>query len=66
MERKELSEDLRERIVASYYDGNGYKKLGKLFNTPVSTVKNIKKKLKSLEQLKTLVSVVVIRRSHHS
>ena len=54
MERKELSEDLRERIVASYYEGNGYKKLGKLFNTPVSTVKNIIKKFKEFGTVKNL------------
>ena len=54
MERKELSEDLQERIVASYYDGNGYKKLGKLFNTPVSTVKNIIKKFKEFGTVKNL------------
>ena len=44
--RKELSEDLRKSIVDSHNNGNGYKKISKLFHIPVATVQSIIKKHK--------------------
>ncbi|XP_063353673.2 olfactory receptor 2K2-like [Pelmatolapia mariae] len=36
--KKELSEDLRSRIVNAHKDGKGYKAIGKQFQVPVATV----------------------------
>jgi len=42
--RKELSVDLREKIVQLYDDGNGYKKISKMLHVPISTIRSIIKK----------------------
>lgn len=43
---KELSQDLRNHIVAKHTDGIGYRRISKLLNVPVSTVGSIIQKWK--------------------
>ncbi|KAK3510423.1 hypothetical protein QTP70_005916 [Hemibagrus guttatus] len=40
---KELTEDLRLRIVAAHKSGKGYKTISKCFEVPVATVQSVKK-----------------------
>lgn len=51
---KELSDDLRECIVQSHNGGNGYKKISKIFNVPVSTVASIIQKYKKVGTVKNV------------
>ena len=49
--RKELSLDLRKRIVEAYKAGEGYKKVAKRFNVSKSGVRRIVKKFEKTEIL---------------
>lgn len=49
---KELSKDLRIRIIKRYKAGNGYKKIAKAFGVPVSTVQTLINKWKSTGSVK--------------
>ncbi|KAK3549311.1 hypothetical protein QTP70_034535, partial [Hemibagrus guttatus] len=51
---KELTEDLRLRIVAAYKSGKGYKTIAKCFEVPVATVQSIIKKYKTFRTVKNL------------
>jgi transposase len=44
---KELSLDLRSKIISAYNDGEGYRKVSKRFAVPISTVRAIVKKNKT-------------------
>ena len=52
--KKELSEDLRSRIVDAHKQGKGYKKISKQFQVPVATVQSIIKKYKDFHTVKNL------------
>lgn len=43
---KELSVDLRNLIVEKHFDGNGYRRISRMLNVPVSTVGAIIRKWK--------------------
>ncbi|KAK3556765.1 hypothetical protein QTP70_016689 [Hemibagrus guttatus] len=45
---KELTEDLRLRIVAAHKSGKGYKTISKCFEVPVATVQSIIKKIQDV------------------
>ncbi|KAK3525993.1 hypothetical protein QTP70_011807 [Hemibagrus guttatus] len=51
---KELTEDLRLRIVAAHMSGKGYKIISKCFEVPVATVQSIIKKYKTFRTVKNL------------
>ncbi|KAK3547057.1 hypothetical protein QTP86_009565 [Hemibagrus guttatus] len=51
---KELTEDLRLRIVAAHKSGKGYKTISKCFEVPVATVQSIIKKYKTFRTVKNL------------
>ncbi|KAK3561467.1 hypothetical protein QTP86_003888 [Hemibagrus guttatus] len=51
---KELTEDLRLRIVAAHKPGKGYKTISKCFEVPVATVQSIIKKYKTFRTVKNL------------
>lgn len=51
---KELSEDLRVRIVAAQKSGEGYKTISKRFQVPVSTVQSIIRKYKTHHTVENL------------
>ena len=51
---KELSEDLRLRIVTGNKEGKGYKTISKQFQVPVPTVQSIIKKYKKFHTVKNL------------
>ncbi|KAK3554343.1 hypothetical protein QTP70_022172 [Hemibagrus guttatus] len=51
---KELTEDLRLRIVAAHKSGKGYKTTSKCFEVPVATVQSIIKKYKTFRTVKNL------------
>ncbi|KAK3563981.1 hypothetical protein QTP86_006237 [Hemibagrus guttatus] len=51
---KELTEDLRLRIVAAHKSGKGYKTISKCFEVPVATVQSIIKKYKTFHTVKNL------------
>ena len=46
MKTKELSKQVRDKVVEKYRSGLGYKKISKTLNIPRSTIKSIIKKLK--------------------
>lgn len=52
--KKELSEDLRSRIVNAHKDGKGYKAIGKQFQVPVATVQSIITKFKKFHTVENL------------
>ena len=54
MSTKELSKDLRDKVVQRYRSVNGYKNISKALNIPWSTVKTITKKWKVYGTIKTL------------
>ena len=54
VKKKELSTDLKNKIVNSNKEGMGYKPLLKKFDVPVSTVQSIIKKYKSYQTVKNL------------
>ncbi|CAI9534633.1 unnamed protein product [Staurois parvus] len=49
--RKELSKDLRNKVMELYKDTKGYKKISKALNMPVSTVQSHIKKQKIQKSL---------------
>ena len=51
--RKELSKDLRNKVMELYKDGKGYKKISKALQMPVSTVQSLIKKWKIQGSLDT-------------
>lgn len=51
---KELSEDLRTRIVNAKKEGKGYKKIAQQFQVPVATVQSIIKKYQKFHTVKNL------------
>ncbi|KAK3541928.1 hypothetical protein QTP86_008182 [Hemibagrus guttatus] len=51
---KELTEDLRLRIVAAHKSGKGYKTISKCFEVPVATVQSVIKKFKTFHTVKNL------------
>ncbi|KAK3560358.1 hypothetical protein QTP86_006443 [Hemibagrus guttatus] len=51
---KELTEDLRLRIVAAHKSGKGYKTMTKCFEVPVATVQSIIKKYNTFRTVKNL------------
>lgn len=51
---KELSEDLRLRIVNAHKDGKGYKAIFKQFQVPTATVQSIIRKFKAVHTVKNL------------
>ncbi|KAK3557409.1 hypothetical protein QTP70_026653 [Hemibagrus guttatus] len=51
---KELTEDLRLRIVAAHKSGKGYKTISKCFEVPVATVQSIIKKYMTFRTMKNL------------
>ncbi|KAK3515272.1 hypothetical protein QTP70_013496 [Hemibagrus guttatus] len=51
---KELTEDLRLRIVDAHKSGKGYKTISKGFEVPVATVQSIIKKYKTFRNVKNL------------
>ncbi|KAK3536211.1 hypothetical protein QTP86_000192 [Hemibagrus guttatus] len=51
---KELTEDLRLRIVAAHKSGKGYKTISKCFEVPVATIQSIIKKYKTFRTVKNL------------
>ncbi len=54
MRSKELPEELRDRIVAKYRSGQGYKKMSAALNVPKSTVASIILKWKTFGTTRTL------------
>ena len=46
MKTKELSKQVRDRVVEKYRSGMGYKKISESLNIPRSTIKSIIKKWK--------------------
>ena len=54
MKIKELSQDLRERIVKKHLGGYGYKKISKSLSVPQSTIRNIVKKYQKRKTVATL------------
>jgi transposase len=46
MKNKELSKQVRDKVVERYRSGLGYKKISETLNIPQSTIKSIIKKLK--------------------
>jgi transposase len=52
---KELSEDLRMRIVNAHKNGKGYKTISKQFLVPVATIQSIIRKYKKVKTVKNLV-----------
>ncbi|KAK3530123.1 hypothetical protein QTP86_014797 [Hemibagrus guttatus] len=51
---KELTEDLRLRVVAAHKSGKGYKTISKCFEATVATVQSIIKKYKTFRTVKNL------------
>lgn len=49
---KQLSDDLKWRIIHQHQAGEGYKKLSKRFQVPISTVRNVVKKWKDTGTVK--------------
>ena len=54
MSTKELSKDLRNKVVERHRSGDGYKNISKALNIPWSTVKTFIKKWKAYGTTKTL------------
>ena len=54
VKKKELSTNLRNKIVNSNKEKMGYKSLSKKFDVPVSIIQNIIKKYKSYQTIKNL------------
>ncbi|KAG2470074.1 TCB1 transposase, partial [Polypterus senegalus] len=54
MKSKELSVDLRDRIVSRHKSGEGYRKISAALKVPVSTVASIIRKWKKFETTRTL------------
>ena len=52
--KKELSEDLRQRLVCAHSKGKGYKAISKQYDVPVSTVQSIINKYKKFNTVKNL------------
>ena len=52
--KKELSEDLRERLVHAHSEGKGYKTISKQYDVPVATVQSIIYKRKKFNTVKNL------------
>ena len=52
--KKELSEDLRERLVHAHSEGKGYKTISKQYDVPVATVQSIINKHKKFNTVKNL------------
>ena len=52
--KKELSEDLRERLVHAHSEGKGYKTISKQYDVPVATVQSIINKRKKFNTVKNL------------
>lgn len=50
---KELSKDLREKVVELYKTGKGYKKISKELRMPISSVKTLIKKWKMRGSVET-------------
>ena len=55
IKKRELSYDLRNKIVKSNEEGMGYKSLSKKFDVPASTIQSIIKKYKLMKKWKTWV-----------
>ena len=53
MNTKELSKDLRHKVVERHRSGDGYKNISKNLNIPWSTVKTVIKKWKAYGTTKT-------------
>ncbi|KAG2458240.1 TCB1 transposase, partial [Polypterus senegalus] len=58
MKSKELSVDLRDRIVSRHKSGEGYRKSSAALKVPMSTVTSIIRKLKKFETTRTLPRAV--------
>lgn len=54
VKKKELSEDLRQRLVQAHSEGKGYKAISKQYGVPVSTVQSIINKHKRFNTVKNL------------
>ena len=54
VKRKELSDDLRSRIVNAHKDGLGYKAISKRFEVHVATVQSIIRKFKIFNKVENL------------
>ncbi|KAG2458309.1 TC1A transposase, partial [Polypterus senegalus] len=54
MKSKELSVDLRDRIVSSHKSGEGYRKISAALKVPMSTVASIIRKWKKFKKTRTL------------
>ena len=54
VKRKELSDDLRSRIVNAHKDGLGYKAISKRFEVHVATVQSIIRKFKTFNKVENL------------
>ncbi|KAG2466795.1 TCB1 transposase, partial [Polypterus senegalus] len=55
MKSKELSVDLRDRIVSRHKSGEGYRKISAALKVPMSTVASIMHKRKKFETIRTLL-----------
>lgn len=53
--KKELSNDLRNKIVNSHKEGLGYKAISKKFNVPTSTIQSIIKKFKTFNTVENVI-----------
>ena len=54
VKKKELSEDLCQRLVQAHSEGKGYKAISKQYGVPVSTVQSIINKHKRFNTVKNL------------
>lgn len=54
VKKKELSEDLRQRLVRAHSEGKGYKAISKQYDVPVATVQSIINKHKRFHTVKNL------------
>ena len=52
--KKELSEDLRQRVVDAHGQGKGYKAISKQYAVPVATVQSIIRKYKKFNTVKNI------------
>ena len=52
--KKELSEDLRQRLVRAHSEGKDYKTISKQYDVPVATVQSIINKHKRFNTVKNL------------
>ena len=54
VKKKELSEDLCQRLVSAHSEGKGYKAISKQYDVPVATVQSIINKHKRFNTVKNL------------